>query len=99
MQAVMTHWSESAAIIAGDAHGPKPLRIRPLDSLEHIRTIARSADRQQERAGLRQVLELFDKYALIAAIVRIGEDVRRVVGEADDSEPFLILGAVQSSLA
>ena len=39
--------------------------------------------------GLRQVLELFDEDAVEALVVAPGEDVRRVVGQAEDAQALL----------
>ena len=80
-----------AAAVAGAAECLQVVAIRPLDGPQNVRTVARAADRHEQVAGTGQVLQLLDEDALETLVVGPREDVRRVVGQAEDAQAFLLV--------
>ncbi len=74
---------------AGAAERCHAVTVGPIDGAEDVRAIAGAADRNQEIAGVGQVFELFDEDAVEAFVVAPGQELGRVIGQAEDAEPFL----------
>ena len=98
VEVVMGERFELAAGEAGEAHGRQPLLVRPVDGLEDVGTVARARDGQQQVARRGEVLELLDEDPVVTLVVTPGQDCRRVVGQAEDFEPLLILEVAQGAL-
>src|SRR5207237_5238258 len=59
----------------------------PLHGAQHIGAVAGAADRDEQVAGTRQILQLLHKHTLKSFVVAPGENVRRVVGQTEDAQP------------
>src|SRR5262249_16224207 len=68
---------------------PAAVAVGPLPRRQHVGAVARAADGDEQVARRRQVLELFDEDAVEALVVAPGQDVRGVVGQAEDAQPPL----------
>ena len=75
-----------AAAEAGAAEGRQAVAVGPLHRAQDVGTVARAADGDEQVAGAGQVLQLLHEDAVEALVVAPGEDVRRVVGQAEDAE-------------
>ena len=98
VEALVAHPLELSAVVTRDAHGRKAVCIGPLDRLEDVWTVSRAADREQHCTRPCKVLELLDEDAVVAQIVTIREDVRRVVGQTHHPEPLLLVKVMERPL-
>ena len=89
MQSLLGQVPELAAAKASAAERFETAAVGPLDRAEHVGAIPRSTNRDQKVAGLGKVLELLDENAVKPFVISPRENVRRVVGEADDAQAFL----------
>ena len=89
--------AQLAAAEAGAAERLQPVPVGPLHRPQHVGAVAGAADGDQQVARAGQVLELLDEDAVEAFVVAPGQDVRRVVGQAQDAQAFL--GVVVEVLA
>src|SRR4051812_5799998 len=89
MQALLRQVTQLAAGEAGAAKGLEAIAIGPFDGPQYVWTVAGPADGDEQIARTGQVLELLDEDAVEAFVVAPGEDIGRIVGEAQDAEPLL----------
>src|SRR5712692_2498170 len=86
MQVLLGELLQFAAAKARAAEGFQPVAIRPLHRHKDIGAIARPADGNEQIAGASQVFELLDEDALEPLVVTPSENIRRVVGQAEDAQ-------------
>ena len=86
-----------AAAEAGAAERLQAVPVGPLDGPQDVRAVARAADGDEQVARAGQVLELLDEDAVEALVVAPGEDVRRVVGQAEDAQAASCVSLSKSS--
>src|SRR5437588_11968379 len=91
MQVLVRHRPQLAAGKAGAAERRQAVTIGPIDGAQHIGTVARAADGNEQVARTSQVLELFDKDTIEALVVAPGKNVRRVIGQAQHAQAFLLI--------
>src|SRR5258707_365772 len=89
MQIVVRQRLQLAATKPGATERRKVVAIRPLDGLEDIWTVARAADGNEEIAGAGEILQLFDEDAIESFIVSPGQNIGRVIGQAENAETLL----------
>src|SRR5262249_42898724 len=81
--------ARAAAAEAGAAERQKPVAVGPLHRPQHGGAVAGAADGDEQVARPGQVLQLLHEDALEALVVAPGEDVRRVVRQAQDAQALL----------
>src|SRR5208283_1114947 len=98
VQVVVGQGLQLAAGEPRETNRRQPASIGPVDGLENVRAVAGTGDRQQQVAGRRQVLELFQEDPIIALVIGPGHDSRSVVREAQDLQPLLSLEVTEGAL-
>ena len=98
VEAVVAHLLELSTVVTRDAHCRKAVCIGPLDCLEDVWTVSRAADREQDCTRVCKVLQLLDEDTVVAQIVSVREDARRVVSQAHHLEPFLLVKVMERPL-
>src|SRR5207253_3531409 len=86
VQPALRQRSQLAAIKAGAAESLQAVAVGPFDCSQHVGTVARATDADEQVPGAGQVLELLDEDALKAFVIAPGKNVGRVVGQAEDAE-------------
>src|SRR5262249_25559792 len=76
------------------AESPDAVAVGPVDGAKDVRAVARATDGDEQVARARQVLELLHEDAVEALVVGPGQDVRCVVGQAEDAEAFFLIVVV-----
>src|SRR5687768_3778989 len=81
-------------LAAGETRAAECLQavaVRPIDGLQDVGAVARPTNSDQQIAWTREVLELLDEDAVETFVISPGEDVRRIVGKAQDAKTFLFV--------
>src|SRR5688500_7634926 len=86
MEILLGQGLELTAAVAGDAKSLDLVSVGPFDGAKNVGAVARAADGDEQIARLAEILELLDEDAFEIRIVGPGEDVRRIVGQAEDAE-------------
>ncbi len=79
--------TEAASISARQRYSVAAGRSGVFDRTEHVRRVARSADRHHDISGLREILQLLNEYTIVADVVRICRESGQRIGERHDAEP------------
>ncbi len=91
VKVVLGQGLQFAAGEAGAAERRQLVAIGPLDGAENVRTVAGTADGDEQIAGTSKVLQLLDEDALEPLVVAPCEDIRRIVGQAEDADALLFV--------
>src|SRR5262245_57238883 len=91
MQAVLRERLELAPREPGAAERSEAVLVGPVHGAKDVRAVSRAADGDEQISRAGDILQLLDEDAVEALVVGPGEDVGRVVGEAEDLEAFLLV--------
>src|SRR5262245_10531391 len=94
---VVGHLLQLPPAEAGAAERGQPVLVRPGDRPQDVRTVAAPADCDEQVARGGEVLQLLDEDPVEPLVVAPGQDVRGIVGQAEDLES--LLGVVVEELA
>src|SRR5947208_15650090 len=89
MEILLSEFFQLAAAESRAAKGLHVVIVGPLDCSKYIGAVARPADGYEQITEVVLVLELLDENPLEALVISSGQNVRRVLGQTEDTQAWL----------